>query len=308
MTIDSPYCSDYCEHIHEPVAGTVKAATHYLFIQAAQSRWPDSSCPFFSETEKKHIKNILKEKDATVRFFADHSDQSRLLLFMREGKNYAETEFNGLEYAFKTFDDIQAALSDFARDDLSVWKKIPSQNRFGFICLDGKHNACCAKFGGALLHRLEAEKFSDFTLLPSSHLGGDRFAPNMICFPEGVMYGRIRTEQHESFITALAERKIYTPALRGLCCVKDECMQTALCAALCAEGEQVALASYEIESISQSDQIATFNIHLTCLNKVIPSRFKIECTRKNFEGYSNCDNLIMHDRSTFKRWVGRVIA
>ncbi len=308
MTTDSPYCSDYCEHTHEPVAGTVKAATHYLFIQATQSRWPDSSCPFFSETEKKHMKNILKEKDLTIRFFVGDSDQSRLLLFMRADKNYAETEFRGFEYVFKTIEDIHAALSAFACDDLSTWKKIPPQNRLGFICLDGKHNACCAKFGSALLHRLEAEKFSDFTFMPSSHLGGDRFAPNILCFPEGVMYGRIRTEQYENFIASLAAHKIYTPALRGLSSVKDECMQTALCAALCAAGEQVALASYAIENISQSDQIATFNIHITCVDKMIPSHFKIECTRQNFEGYSNCDDLITHAHSTFKRWVGRVIA
>jgi hypothetical protein len=55
------------------------------------------------------------------------------------------------------------------------------------VCTHGKHDPCCAR-RGAPLYRSLAERPDAWEC---THIGGDRFAGNMVCFPHGVYYGRV---------------------------------------------------------------------------------------------------------------------
>lgn len=57
------------------------------------------------------------------------------------------------------------------------------------VCTNGRHDACCAEFGRPLARAL-ATAYPDRTW-ECSHVGGDRFAANLVCLPEGVYYGRL---------------------------------------------------------------------------------------------------------------------
>ena len=56
-------------------------------------------------------------------------------------------------------------------------------------CTHGRHDACCAERGRPLVRALAAE-FGDL-VWESSHLGGDRFAANLLVLPDGHAYGRL---------------------------------------------------------------------------------------------------------------------
>ncbi|WP_332836203.1 sucrase ferredoxin [Propioniciclava soli] len=60
------------------------------------------------------------------------------------------------------------------------------------VCTHGRHDACCAERGrplaAALAHRWPAQVWE------SSHLGGDRFAANLLCLPDAHAYGRLTPE------------------------------------------------------------------------------------------------------------------
>jgi hypothetical protein len=55
------------------------------------------------------------------------------------------------------------------------------------VCTHGKHDPCCAR-RGAPLYRALAERPDAWEC---THIGGDRFAGNMVCFPHGVYHGRV---------------------------------------------------------------------------------------------------------------------
>jgi hypothetical protein len=57
------------------------------------------------------------------------------------------------------------------------------------VCTNGKRDACCAKWGVPLFNILQQE-YGDM-VFQSSHVGGHRFAPNLICLPHGIYYGRV---------------------------------------------------------------------------------------------------------------------
>jgi hypothetical protein len=58
------------------------------------------------------------------------------------------------------------------------------------VCTHGKHDRCCARYGRPLFQALD-EQAEDGWVWQSSHLGGDRFAGNVVFLPDGLYFGRV---------------------------------------------------------------------------------------------------------------------
>jgi hypothetical protein len=57
------------------------------------------------------------------------------------------------------------------------------------VCTNGRRDACCARLGLPVLKALEALRPG--TAWECSHIGGHRFAANLVCLPDGICYGRV---------------------------------------------------------------------------------------------------------------------
>jgi hypothetical protein len=58
------------------------------------------------------------------------------------------------------------------------------------VCTHGKHDPCCARHGRPLYQAL-AELVEQDWVWQVSHLGGDRFAGNLVALPAGLYFGRV---------------------------------------------------------------------------------------------------------------------
>lgn len=56
------------------------------------------------------------------------------------------------------------------------------------VCTNGRHDPCCADLGRPVVRSLRDEGID---VWESSHVGGDRFAANVVCLPTGVYFGRV---------------------------------------------------------------------------------------------------------------------
>jgi hypothetical protein len=56
------------------------------------------------------------------------------------------------------------------------------------VCTNGRHDACCADFGRPVVRALASAGIEAWEV---SHVGGDRFAANVVCLPDGVYFGRV---------------------------------------------------------------------------------------------------------------------
>ncbi|KRB77860.1 hypothetical protein ASE01_06650 [Nocardioides sp. Root190] len=65
----------------------------------------------------------------------------------------------------------------------------PYDGRLLCVCTHGRHDACCAEQGRPVASALAAEH-PDATW-EVSHIGGDRFAGNLLVLPDGLYYGRM---------------------------------------------------------------------------------------------------------------------
>ena len=80
------------------------------------------------------------------------------------------------------------------------------------VCTHGRHDACCALRGRPLARTLPATGAVD--VWECSHLGGDRFAANVVVLPHGFYYGQVPGDGAE-VVTAHLHGQVALPWLRG---------------------------------------------------------------------------------------------
>ena len=85
------------------------------------------------------------------------------------------------------------------------------------VCTHGRHDPCCAERGRPLAEAL-ASAFPEETW-ESSHFGGDRFAGNLVAFPHGFYFGRVRPEESETVARTYLDGRLDLERLRGRSCL-----------------------------------------------------------------------------------------
>jgi hypothetical protein len=80
------------------------------------------------------------------------------------------------------------------------------------VCTHGGHDACCALRGRPLAQALPAPGPAD--VWECSHLGGDRFAANVVVLPQGFYYGQVPGDGAD-LVAAHAAGRVALPWLRG---------------------------------------------------------------------------------------------
>jgi hypothetical protein len=82
------------------------------------------------------------------------------------------------------------------------------------VCTHGKHDRCCAKYGRPLYDAVR-EQVEEGWAWQSTHVGGDRFAGNLVTLPDGVYYGRVEPSEAWPVIEASLAGRVHLPCYRG---------------------------------------------------------------------------------------------
>ena len=89
----------------------------------------------------------------------------------------------------------------------------PTARPFFLVCTHGKHDACCAQFGRPVASALAAE--DEDNVWECSHIGGDRFAANLLCFPHGLYFGHVTPEAVKRIASLYRANRIDLEHYRG---------------------------------------------------------------------------------------------
>ena len=81
------------------------------------------------------------------------------------------------------------------------------------VCTHGRHDKCCAERGRPVAAGL-AKAFPDQTW-EASHIGGDRFAANLLVLPHGLYFGRLEADTARGVARLLAAGELDLDHLRG---------------------------------------------------------------------------------------------
>jgi len=85
------------------------------------------------------------------------------------------------------------------------------------VCTHGKHDRCCARYGRPLYEALR-EQADDGWVWQSSHVGGDRFAGNVVSLPDGLYFGRVAPADAWPLLDELLARRVHLATYRGRSC------------------------------------------------------------------------------------------
>lgn len=80
------------------------------------------------------------------------------------------------------------------------------------VCTNGRHNACCARLGGPLARSLD-ERFAG--VWETTHVGGDRYAANLVCLPHGLYYGDLDHARAATAVEAYQRGRVVLDGYRG---------------------------------------------------------------------------------------------
>jgi hypothetical protein len=81
------------------------------------------------------------------------------------------------------------------------------------VCTHAKRNACCARIGLPLARALDAELPG--RVWETSHVGGDRYAANLVCLPHGLYYGSMSQAAAIAAASAYRRGEIVLDRFRG---------------------------------------------------------------------------------------------
>ena len=96
----------------------------------------------------------------------------------------------------------------------SHWHEDPGP--YVLVCTNGRHDACCATFGRPLARALRESRWGEHTW-ECSHVGGDRFAANLVVLPDGLYFGRCDVGDAERVLNAYERGRLDLPNFRGRC-------------------------------------------------------------------------------------------
>ena len=97
--------------------------------------------------------------------------------------------------------------------DLAADPGDPVAGPLHLVCTHSRHDACCALRGrpvAAALHVLRPERVWE-----CSHVGGERFAANVLVLPFGLLYGRVLPFAAAEFVAAADAGEVVGALLRG---------------------------------------------------------------------------------------------
>ena len=193
-------CSALAEQLDEPMAGSVDQRHRWLLVED-RSAWGD-----------KAVRDVL---GAELESRAKAAGIRLLLVRRREGDPAADAsrriflvDVESGEMALRTIGDVR---------DLDGLLEVPCAD-FGepvrepifLVCTNGKRDACCALRGRAVLAALPRESTWECT-----HLGGHRFAANLVCLPDGLVYGRVAPVEGSRLVADYRDGRLDPALLRG---------------------------------------------------------------------------------------------
>jgi hypothetical protein len=89
----------------------------------------------------------------------------------------------------------------------------PDPDPLYLVCAHSKHDTCCALRGRPVASAIG--ELRPGRVWESSHMGGDRFAANVLVLPIGYLYGRVLPFAAEEFVAAAEAGEVVGALLRG---------------------------------------------------------------------------------------------
>ena len=209
-----PFCAAVSRAGGEPLGATASRIDHWILVEyRAAWRRDVLGGSLLSPRLKDHLREQLEAL------------RPARLLFVKQPERRAETGRRVFLASSKPGEERLLGLEVEHQDDLhgvdlagalaggeSPFQ--PVEHPLLVVCTHGKRDRCCAREGRPLFDALRAAG-PPGEVWQSTHVGGDRFAGNVVELPRGSYYGRVEPEGVPGLLAALAAGRVDLDRYRG---------------------------------------------------------------------------------------------
>jgi hypothetical protein len=204
------FCSEVSGDAGEPLAATASRVDHWILFEY-RGVWSHDVLEgsALDEDVKAHLREQCEARAHTKLLFirSDRRDGLPLRIFLARTRE-ASGDVYGLE--LERYEDVLDV-------DLVSGPGTPVGHPLMLVCTHGKHDKCCARYGRPLYESLR-EQVEPEWVWQCSHVGGDRFAGNLVCLPQGAYYGRVGRDDAWPLVDAYLGGRVRLENYRGRSC------------------------------------------------------------------------------------------
>jgi len=214
---DSYRCADAADTRLEPMFATASQVRGWVLVEV-RGAWGEDAihCSALAEHVPPDWKDQLKRRHVRVVCIRSHlraqAEGVRLYAcgVRRPGRGPAPLWTRDVD----SLVEVVAAMDDLRlhREEARGWRQV--DDKVVLVCTNGRHDQCCANRGRPVIRALRETRWAD-RLWECSHIGGDRFAANVVVLPDSIYFGRVTADRVDELLVGLRDGRLDLDAYRG---------------------------------------------------------------------------------------------
>ncbi len=205
-------CSTNSRQNHEQWLGSASPAQVWIALSHPKPWGPSALASIdIGDQNRKHLTNIFSlYSDSRIQIITQ-TNSPEIVLFFAVAFEHDQRLYR---IPLTNYDNIRDLSWQDIIDNKPAYQKYLSPTPIYLICTNDQHDPCCGKWGQALFDQASSTE----NLWQCSHLGGDRFAANVVSLPAGNYYRQVDEAALQSVITAEKQNTIYIDQFAGRSC------------------------------------------------------------------------------------------
>lgn len=202
------FCSEQSRARTEPMYGTAARVRTWLLIEYPGIWRPNA-------VEDSTLSPLVKQRLLQLA----NSESLHRQVFIRQTHKRSETTRCFIVRSSESSPSIvraDVATCDGPITSIEPADAQPISEPMFLVCTHGNHDMCCSKWGLPVYYA--ARQLAREQAWQCSHIGGDRFAGNLVCFPHGIYYGHVWPDDVPELMDSYRRGEINLKHYRGRCC------------------------------------------------------------------------------------------
>lgn len=201
----------------EPMMASVKPVENWLLLQYQGAMGSQALAESDIPTEvQKHLNEVIasgpKVRLLLIKSQQDIPGQTIKLISV----NSSEADPFYIQHELESYEQLLDMPLDLLISDSKSRDHVIQRSPIFLVCTNGRRDPCCARNGLPVFNTLNG--LAPAKVWRSSHVGGHRFAANVLQFPQGIYYGRMTPDDAESLLRAGSEGELLLDHYRGRAC------------------------------------------------------------------------------------------
>jgi hypothetical protein len=218
MNVNTPhsarYCSIHSRNNREPLFGSAPRTDFWILLEyphpMSQKALRDNRLPDEIKAYLARLQTTLENSRVLLIRQRRPVNDSSTMLYLADGHDGTEALY---KIPLARYTDLLKLDIPLIFNGGTEYLASSSNDHILVVCTNSKRDACCAKWGLPLYQTLEKQYGGQ--VWQSSHLGGHRFAPNLVCLPHGIYNGRIPPNEAASIADRYFSGRLSLDFFRG---------------------------------------------------------------------------------------------